>query len=403
MIENRKITNLKEAGINSKNFFKAKAIRQKLAHSISDTIDPDKSTGNVYNIIRALFSGMIENLCSVEICWRGNAAITINDERLKISKTSCVEPRMFVFGFPIEIEYKGKYNSTNHIKILQFVTDVTPDIIKEYVRPVMIKTEYVKNSISFNPIENAFYATKWQKFYGIIIDEADVTVRKDEDPEEYAVIKEIWDNMTKRETYVQVGSFYKKINGYLYAQYVSLTEEELQQIPDDIDTIKANNKFITFDCGYESNSSLKRLKQTISIKSKTGKLETIVTWFDKLGSTQIETFDTTLTLFTGLAKDKGSVFIDTFDTQEDADESTKEVLEFLIMREVNQKYQDKKFKIKTADGRKIETKASRKAKEEFYENVRMVISEVDTHTFSESLEYLQDVFDEIQENLANIN
>ena len=420
MIENRKITNLKEAGINSKNFFKAKAIRQKLAHSISDTIDPDKSTGNVYNIIRALFSGMIENLCSVEICWRGNAAITINDERLKISKTSCVEPRMFVFGFPIEIEYKGKYNSTNHIKILQFVTDVTPDIIKEYVRPVMIKTEYVKNSISFNPIENAFYATKWQKFYGIIIDEADVTVRKDEDPEEYAVIKEIWDNMpadTKRETYVQVGSFYKKINGYLYAQYVSLTEEELQQIPDDIDTIKANNKFITFDCGYESNSSLKRLKQTISIKSKeqklkefkqtlpnkTGKLETIVTWFDKLGSTQIETFDTTLTLFTGLAKDKGSVFIDTFDTQEDAEASTKEVLEFLIMREVNQKYQDKKFKIKTADGRKIETKASRKAKEEFYENVRMVISEVDTHTFSESLEYLQDVFDEIQENLANIN
>ena len=420
MIENRKITNLKEAGINSKNFFKAKTIRQKLAYSISDTIDPDKSTGNVYNIIRALFSGMIENLCSVEICWRGNAAITINDERLKISKTSCVEPRMFVFGFPIEIEYKGKYNSTNHIKILQFVTDVTPDIIKEYVRPVMIKTEYVKNSISFNPIENAFYATKWQKFYGIIIDEADVTVRKDEDPEEYAVIKEIWDNMpadTKRETYVQVGSFYKKINGYLYAQYVSLTEEELQQIPDDIDTIKANNKFITFDCGYESNSSLKRLKQTISIKSKeqklkefkqtlpnkTGKLETIVTWFDKLGSTQIETFDTTLTLFTGLARDKGSVFIDTFDTQEDAEASTKEVLEFLIMREVNQKYQDKKFKIKTADGQKIETKASKKAKEEFHENVRMVISEVDTHTFSESLEYLQDVFDEIQETLENIN
>ena len=128
-----------------------------------------------------------------------------------------------------------------------------------------------------------------------------------------------------------------------------------------------------------------------------------MTWFDKLGSTQIETFDTTLTLFTGLARDKGSVFISTFDTQEDADESTKEVLEFLIMREVNQKYQDKKFKIKTADGRHIETKASKKAKEEFHENVRMVISEVNTNTFSESLEYLQDVFDEIQENLANIN
>ena len=420
MIENRKITNLKEAGINSKNFFKAKTIRQKLAHSISDTIDPDKSTGNVYNIIRALFSGMIENLCSIAFSWLGDEAITINDERLKISKTSCVIPKLFVFGFPIEIEYKGKYNITNHIKILQFVTDVSPDIIKEYVRPVMIKTEYMKNNISFNPIENAFYAVRYQKFGGIIIDEADVTVRKDENPEEYAVIKEIWDNMpadTKRETYVQVGSFYKKINGYLYAQYVSLTEEELQQIPDDVDTIKANNKFITFECGYESNSSLKRLKQAVSIRSKeqklkefkqtlpnkTGKLETIVTWFDKLGSTQIETFDTTLTLFTGLARDKGSVFISTFDTQEDADESTKEVLEFLIIREVNQKYQDKKFKIKTADGRHIETKASKKAKEEFHENVRMVISEVNTNTFSESLEYLQDVFDEIQENLANIN
>jgi hypothetical protein len=257
-------------------------------------------------------------------------------------------------------------------------------------------------------------------FYDLHIDTCQDTVYEEKNPEEFAKIKEIWDNMpadTKRETYVRVGSFYKKINGYLYTQYVSLTEEELQQIPDDIDTIKANNKFITFDCGYESNSSLKRLKQTISIKSKeqklkefkqtlpnkTGKLETIVTWFDKLGSTQIETFDTTLTLFTGLAKDKGSVFIDTFDTQEDAEASTKEVLEFLIMREVNQKYQDKKFKIKTADGRKIETKKSIKAKEEFHENVRMVISEVNTHTFSESLEYLQDVFDEIQENLANIN
>ena len=120
-------------------------------------------------------------------------------------------------------------------------------------------------------------------------------------------------------------------------------------------------------------------------------------------SKRIETFDTTLTLFTGLARDKGSVFIGTFDTQEDADASTKEVLEFLIMREVNQKYQDKKFKIKTADGQKIETKASKKAKEEFHENVRMVISEVNTNTFSESLEYLKDVFDEIQENLSNIN
>lgn len=420
MIENRKITNLKEAGINSKNFFKAKAVRQKLAYSISDTIDPDKSTGNVYNIIRALFSGMIENLCAVDgFGWLGDAATNINDERLKISKTSCVKSRMFVFGFPIEIEYKGKYNITNHIKILQFVTDVSPDIIKEYVRPVMIKTEYVKNSISFNPIENAFYATRYQKFGGIVIDDAEVTVRKDEDPDEYAVIKEIWDNIpadTKKETYVQVGSFYKKIDGY-YDQYVSLTEEELQQVPDDVDTIKANNKFVIFECEHESNRSLKRLKQAVSIKSKeqklkefkqtlpnkTGKLETIVAWFDKLGSTQIETFDTTLTLFTGLARDKGSVFIGTFDRQEDADASTKEVLEFLIMREVNQKYQDKKFKIKTADGQKIETKASKKAKEEFHENVRMVISEVNTNTFSESLEYLKDVFDEIQENLSNIN
>ena len=417
MIENRKITNLKEAGINSKNFFKAKTLREKLAYSISDTIDPDKSTGNTYNIIKALFSGMIENLCRVDFGWQYDTANTIYNTKLQISKNTCVLTQEFVFGFPITIQYKGRFDETREVRILQFVTNVDKDTMFEYIRPTMITEEYIKDKITFDPVSNAFIVTKFKMFYDLHIDTCQDIVYEEKNPEEFAKIKEIWDSIPaelKKETHVRVGPFFKPILG-LTTQYIELTTDELQQISDDIDRVYANNRFVLFYCNRISNVSLKTLRKNVfeadkdnkikkfmsELPNKTGKLETITEWFESLGEVHLDTLAGDITLFTGLSRDKGSIFIKIFDTKNEADESTKEVLEFLIMREVNQKYQDKKFKIKTADGRKIETKASRKAKEEFYENVRMVISEVDTHTFSESLEYLQDVFDEIQETLEN--
>ena len=417
MIENHEITNFKEAGINSKNFFKAKALREKLVYSVADKIDTQKDTGNTCNIIRALFSGMIENLCSVYFGWSYDTANTIYNTTLQISKNTCVRTQEFVFGFPITIQYKGRFDETREVRILQFVTNVDKDTMFEYIRPTMITEEYIKDKISFDPVHNAFIVAKFKMFYDLHIDTCQDTVYEEKNPEEFAKIKEIWDSIPaelKKETHVKVGPFFKPILG-LTTQYIELTTDELQQISDDIDRVYANNRFVLFYCNRISNVSLKTLRKNVfeadkdnkikefmsKLPNKTGKLETITEWFESLGEVHLDTLAGDITLFTGLARDKGSVFIGTFDTQEDADASTKEVLEFLIMREVNQKYQDKKFKIKTADGQKIETKASKKAKEEFHENVRMVISEVDTHTFSESLEYLQDVFDEIQETLEN--
>lgn len=415
-IINFEIPNLVEAGINKKNFLQAKAMREKLEKSVSNYIYIREGDHNVSNIIRSLLSGMVENICEVFYGWAQTTVKNINGDSLKLSKNTVINSCQLAFGFPITIEYKDRHGYKTQISILQFNTALTAKMALEYIRPTMIEEEYVNTSISFNLEENRFFFTKNKKFKNIVIESITDSVSEEENPEEFAKLQEIWDSIPvefKKETHVKVGPFIKKIEGY-YTQIVNLTLEELSQIPEDLDRVSANGKFITFYCGYENNVSLKTLRYFIterekqnkmnefidSLPKKTGKIEIITSWFDTLGEYHFEVFGEEKVIFTGLAKDKGSIFVGTFDSKEEADASTKEALQALVLREVQQNYPDKRFKIRDNNGRKIETKATKKAKDFFHENVHMVAEDVNTSNFSEDLAFLKEVFDEIQAELA---
>ena len=63
-------------------------------------------------------------------------------------------------------------------------------------------------------------------------------------------------------------------------------------------------------------------------------------------------------------------------------------------------YPDKKFIIKR-DGKKIETKASQAAKNEFHEFCQEIIKDTTKDNFAEQLEFLDEIFNECVQQFAS--
>ena len=81
-------------------------------------------------------------------------------------------------------------------------------------------------------------------------------------------------------------------------------------------------------------------------------------------------------VYIGLLKVGGSIKKHIFEDAERCEESNKECVEFLLMREVNKKYNDKTFKVINPQGKKVETKSTERAKKEFHDNILMVCEEL---------------------------
>lgn len=401
-----KYKNLKEAGINSKSFFKIKEFRSKLEKSL-ESIVTFGSTGNRSDIIKSCLYGLLDNVYESryynDLCdGRGNW--------LKLNKNSCIgslDYSNFVLGIPFSIEVSTEYGKQK-INLLQMATTISKSYLAILLDEKMIDKEYLYEDIYFDNKDQSFVLPFHTKYTNLIIEKSYLSIFKGDDM--YDELMKKFSNIVEKENDKLIsinGHIVEVMEDYSRDLYIDLTIEDLFSIDSSCLKTKGGKDIYVYCMGERgTNLSLMKerlaarnlkdleMKLTSSLPKKTGKLETIIDFFKELKEVEIKNEYFSKKKYLGLIKDRGSIGIEAFDEKATCDESTLECLQYLVMREVNEKYNDKKF-CRKIDGKRTETKVTIKAKEEFKNYVSMALDDIDITNFVERILFLDEVFNEL--------
>lgn len=407
---------MSDVGINVKAYKRAKELREKLDYVTDELLDKSSKSYGVKGILRSVVSAMVDNLYELrglyDAYWDHQGKNIV-----KLDKNSCVKGyKRLIVGFPKSFEINSRYGKTE-MKLLQMVSAVTPDILLDYLNPESIESVVDTQTIDYIP-EKDMFIIDVNYFYGMIKLYCDEGVCVSRDSVYYTSAKEIWDNVDKtgmRGSHVYICGEIKRVTNYWGKSVVGITFEELGKMKaEGVTQVKTGyGDYVTLECegtsGYNVQDLYDRIltikigrlldKESSGFPPKTGKLETVVGWFSELGNRVYTVDGMEKVVYIGLLKVGGSIKKHIFEDAERCEESTKECVEFLLMREVNKKYNDKTFKVINPQGKKVETKSTERAKKEFHDNILMVCEELSTTNFEESLSYLDDVYKELTEEM----
>lgn len=407
-----KFPNLKEAGINVKSFGRIKEI----IHKLNDIMEIKDEEVNPSNIIKCIAAGIPDQL--YKYLRYSYECVDINGNHYKMSKSTCIYGSGMIFGFPRTITYKDRWGYNNTMDIITMASKVSIAELIEIVGEENIRIEYDEGMTSYDSITNAF-AIPYKKLYGMFVLVEDYKIVKSGDPE-YARFERRFSNLINAENAKRV-----IINNHVYEiqfsywhkhPYIEITKQDVME--SDIKTLNTSDgKQIQFQCGLYCNMNLDIIRQKFineEIKAeeekvmysiprgKTGSVKLVINeYLDKLGKIDLSIPKYNITKFKwiGLVIEKESVAFDTFESEEEADISTNEALQMLIGKVIRQDYSDKHFVIKR-NGKKIETKLTQSAKDEFHEFYHEIINETTKDNFAEQLEFLDEIFNECIQKFA---
>ena len=420
-LRNGEIDDPHNEGINLKNYYHIREYRNMLERVVKDSFEGDVriSERNNDGIIRSLLVGMADTLYRVGY----REYYSTSGMGVLPSKGTCVlfEPGDYAIGMPITIETTNRYGSKRQLSLLQNITVVSRNMLVDFFGVDVLEVSYDKNNLDYLPESDLFAVDVDYSYKGFVL-KTDYAVMVGKDSPDYAILKEIYDSIDGSERsvhFIEVNGSIKKIYHDWYNNYIEITFEELKWLI-------ANNKkhfrsgtcgayYVTLRCKDHYNTDAYDLYQRIikdtcdsiilelkdSLPEKSGKVDVISSWLDKVGVRSYDVDDDVFNLYVGLARDKGSLYLNVFTDEENSTTSTKEALEFLVKRGASEKYSDKTFKVKNWEGKKVMTKESEAARDTFKENLDLVVSEVSVSNFVESMEYLDDVYNELIEGLAS--
>ena len=417
-----KIPNPAESGINLKNFSRVRQFRDRLEHVVKNYFGADvihSSCHDTKGIIRSILSGMLDNIYEEGYNFTG-----INGVVAKPSRGSCVLSRVsydeYIIGFPFIIEVTDRYGSKKQITLLQMMTVVERDDILSFLNEDDLDMSYNILNISYLPTRDVFITDRRYSYKGFLLKvERDVEVGRD-DMSSYTMVEEMYnspDISRSAEHYIEVCGAVKRITDNWGTLHIEVTFDELKDLLNSgTDCIKNKaGTSLCLDCEGHWDVSVSALYNRIlsskleehkrelelALPAKSGKVDVIVSWLDQVGARTISVEGLSADVYIGLDKDKGSLFLSMFSSIDEGINTTKKSLEFLVQRVACEKYADKTFKVKNWDGKKVMSKESEVARDAFKENLDMVVSEVSASNFVESMEYLDDVYNELIDGLAS--
>lgn len=417
-LRNGEIDDPYNEGINLRNYSRIREYRGKLERVVKDSFEGDVhiSERNNDGIIRSLLTGMADTLYRVGF----REYYSTSGMRVLPSKGTCVlfEPGDYAIGMPISIETTDRYGFKRQLSLLQNITVVSRNMLADFFGDGVLETSYDEYYLDYLPESDVFIVDINHSYKGFVI-KTDYAVTVGKDNPDYAVLKGIYDSIDPKKRsihFVEVNGSIKKI---YHDRYIDVTFDELKWLI-------ANNKkrfhlgtfgvyYVTMKCKDHYNTDAYDLYQSIikdtcdsiisevkdSLPEKSGKVDVISSWLDKVGVRSYDVDGDVFNLYVGLARDRGSLYLNVFTDEKEFSASTKESLEFLVKREASEKYSDKTFKVKNWEGKKVMTKESEEARDDFRENLSMVVSEVSVSNFVESMEYLDEVYNELINGLAS--
>lgn len=420
-ILDKKFPDLRKAGIHKKNFFRIKEFHNKLLDIIErfNLIQFNNFSMDKFDRIKAIASGMMDNIYEIS----GDAASNHPGYHdYKVNRNSCTKysTGSFAIGFPKVITYKDKWDCTYNMNLIVNISKLTEDELIALVGEDKIETRYSMKDISYNnegkcfiiPYERYYSGFKlgWGTDYECIY----------ESDERYQAIFEDYGYLIRDKevkTIILNGNVYTiNYNEWHDEAYVYIDNAD-DILNSDLQTYKYKGRPVEFHYSLMRNVNLDIIRKHIIEQKienayykfrstlpdgKTGSIKLIIKeYLPKLGKNDLSMpqYGVEKFIYTGLKLNKKSAYIDTFDSEELATESTNETLRFLMAKEAESKYNDKKFVVKI-DGKKVETKKAKQAKEDFHAYLRDILSETTLSNFQSNLEFLQECYDECIASMA---
>lgn len=412
-----KIPDLKAAGINKKSFFRIKEVVEKLNQVLDGIVEMSCDEPSKFDFIKCIAVGIPDQLFK---CYGyDNNCEDICEREYKISRNNCIRHQEFVFGFPRTITFKDRWGYDQTMDIITMPSNVTADELISIVGQDKIETDYSASSASYDAATDSFIIPYTKHYCNFTLDKGYKTISKDD--EGYEKCKKELSDLVDKENAKRViinGNVYE-IEDPFWGGHPTLYISSEDVIKSDLKSLKdAAGRQVEFHCGGYKNVNLDIIRNRIiedRVKSaeeaamnrvphgKTGSAKLVINeYLDKLGKIDVGVPEYNIVKFkwVGLVTDKQSVAFSSFESEEEMIESTNEALQMLIGSVIITQYPDKKFIIKR-DGKKIETKASQAAKNEFHEFCQEIIKDTTKDNFAEQLEFLDEIFNECIQQFAS--
>lgn len=414
-IINYKYENLAKAGINKKVFHRVREFITKLEDSIYSEVELSDETPSKLDFIKCIYAGIPDRLFENEYYANNYSDIDGNFYKLK-EGSCCTYGYNFVLAIPKTITFKSRCGGDDTLNILTMATGIKKEEFNE-IAPDALTITPDESSTSYDASNNCFILKFRSSIAGFYLEDWYETIRSD-DPR-FAQLQSTHANLIELENSKRVvigrNVYEMQTDFWDKSPYISINRDD-DILMSDIKTLKdANGKPVKFKNGFRENFNLDILRQAILKdrekqqieevlsrlpKGKTGSIKVIIDEFlSQIGKVDcsIPKLNIELFKYVGLELDKESAAFKVFDDETEAEESTNDTLKFMIKKTITQNYGDKKFIIKR-DGKKIETKKTEAAKQEFHEYCQEIIADTTAENFAEQLQFLDEIFNECVES-----
>jgi len=407
----------KEEGINGKNFFRIKELRNKLIETLSSIVE----FGTVDDrelVKKACFAGLLDNFFASNYgVYKDAYGVVRHLDRKSVVNKSF--PKLLV-GKPMTIEYKDKWlGFRDTMELICMATEVEHEWLEE-IAPHLLT---VKDSAPEYSASLGCYVWRMESFNGVSL--GDHIVETPDHPKAQQLKEEYEERRRWAERQYGFSSFtayrdtrQKKVNvdGYCFdveygwddKPYIVVMRGDLKNIT--AKTVKLDDgTLVTIRCGNSSMNNFPALRTKVQnemiaearkevwrdLDNISSANEAVVTgWFDKLGKKFIVTTLDGEEIYEHVyltLKDK-LISIGLTADEELACSETDAAIRFLFGKIVKSKYPDKKFVVKKGPNKK---KTLTEEKELFDDLVREAADGLSVENFSERINMLDEFFKEL--------
>lgn len=415
-----KYKNLKEAGLNKKIFKTIKKFVDKLKDSIQSEIEITDEPMNYSDFIKCIFSGMSDRIFYNNYSYTFESLTEADELYYHLNKGSVVSHAQYVIGIPKTITSTHKiYGYKDTMNLITMASAIDKSNLLELIAD-KLNIEYDESDIDYDSRHNCFIIPYVSKYNGCIIDRGYKTISEDDD--KFSKLSEKFKDIIARENAkrVKIGNNVYEIEYSLWNDnhpiiYIDSEEDIMNS---DITTLRdPKGQPVLFKSYYQTNHNLALIRESImrrkieflkdSIidnlpKGKTGSTKIIINdYLPQIGKKDCSILEYNIIDFkyVGLSLNKESAELTVFNDEDSMISATNDTLKFMIKKTIKQEYNDKKFIVKQ-NGKRIETKKSIAAKEEFHEYCQEIIAETTKDNFEEQLDFLKEIYTECISQIA---
>jgi len=406
-------------GINKKAYYRIREHIGRMQDAVKEIVTIT-SSGARQSIKKACLAGMVSYV------YRYTGMGYENGDRIerKLEKKSCLKgwncPELLV-GKPRIIEYKDSWDQSQTMDLVTMATKVTTKELEE-IAPQFINEE--ENDVYYSSYEDVVKVKTIIYFKDIRIGERTIEVPNHPD---YERLKSEYER-NRRTYYEDRRQKTVKIDGEEFEIEYSWGEASITV--DTYTLYHSDAKRITLDDGtnvtlaYYGNSWHAQKGNTMSdLRNKVERARVKSAWDTaKKKLPKLESFEISsvlkcipyigkkeITIGNGgygepiygfgclMLQKKNSLTLELIEEEEKAVEKTKEAIEFLYGKYINENYSEKKFKFRK--GIKGLSPKEQKVKEEFNSEVRELQNGLEIGNIEERLAYLQELYDVLVEDL----